>query len=210
MNDKPLSLEQRNIVGGEKAKRLRKSGYIPAVVYGHGMTSVPVQVRASDFREFIMKNGKSSLFTTEFAAEHDATLMIKDIQYDTVRNAVSHVDFQKVSLFEKVHAEVPVRIVGENNLRNNGSVVVHQLNDLTVECLPQHVPHFIDADVSQMTSGHSITAGQLKLPQGVKLLTEPNSVVLAVTGGKLDLDVSKVDEPVVPRGEEGKVRAVQI
>lgn len=210
MNDAPLNIEQRNSVGGEKVKRLRKSGYIPAIVYGRGMKSIPVQVKASDFRGFVMKNGKSSVFTTEFAAEHDFTLLVKDIQYDLARNAVSHVDFQKVSLNEKIHAEVPVRIVGENKLKKDASVVVHQLDNVTVKCLPQDVPHFIDANVSDMTSGHSITAGQLKLPHGVTLVTDPGSVVLAVTNGKLDLQVNKVDEPVVPVGTEGNVQAKRI
>ncbi|MCX8128860.1 MAG: 50S ribosomal protein L25 [Clostridia bacterium] len=206
-----LNLEERKNIGGGKVKRLRKAGYIPAVIYGRSMESIPTQIKASEFREFLMKHGKNSIFTTEFAAEQDMSVLVKDIQYDMLKNAVSHVDFQRVSINEKIHAAIPVRITGDNRLKGTGSVIVHQLDEVIVECLPQNVPHHLNADVSGMTPGHSLTAAQLHLPQGVTLVTEPGSVILAVTGGKsADLQVEKTDEAVVPKGEEGNVHAKRI
>lgn len=210
MNDSTLRLEKRNAVGGGKANRLRKNGYVPAVVYGHGIEPVPAQINASELRTFLSKNGNHSVFTTEFAAEHDFSVLVKDMQYDPVRKEVIHVDFQKVSMNEKVNVDVPIRIIGRNRVEEGGLVVVHQLDDVTVECLPGDVPHHIDADITGMSAGHSITAGQLKLPPGVALLTDPNSVILAISGGKHDLEVEKVDEKVVPEGEEGEVKAKRV
>jgi large subunit ribosomal protein L25 len=210
MNGATLEIEKRTVVGGRSARRLRDNGYIPAVVYGRGVESVPAQLKAGELREFISRNGKNSVFTTEFAAENDFSAIIKDIQYDAVTKDVVHVDFQRVSFDEKIHAEVPIRIIGAERLEKGGNVVVHQLNEVTVECLPQDVPPYIPVDVSNMVPGHALTAARLQIPQAVTLITDPNVVILSVTGGKLDLQVNKVDEKVVPKGEEGEVKAVRV
>lgn len=207
MADATLNLEERSQIGGKKTRRLREHGYIPAVVYGRGMDAKAVQVKTSDFRDFLSKYGRNSVFTTEFAAEHNLSLLVKDIQFDELRNDIFHVDFQRVSLTEKIRTEVPVKVIGEDQIKKSGSVVVHQLNEIEVECLPQDVPQYVNADVSGMTPGHSLTASSLNLPQGVTLLTDPGSIILSVTNSKLDMQVNKSDEPVIPAGEEGSVKA---
>jgi len=205
-----LSLEERKAIGGGRVKRLRKTGYIPAVIYGQGAESVATQVKASDFREFLSRNGRNAVFTTEFAAEQDFSMLVKDIQYNAFRNDIVHVDFQRVSLDENIRTEVPVRVFDGDKINKADSVIVHQLNSVTVECLPQDVPPYIVADVSGMTPGHSLTAAQLKLPFGISLITNPNDVILSVTGSNLELKVNKNDEPVVPEGEEGDVHAKRV
>ncbi|MCX7711824.1 MAG: 50S ribosomal protein L25 [Clostridia bacterium] len=210
MNSLDLNLEERKAIGGGKPNRLRKSGYIPAVVYGHGSPTMAVQIKESEFKQFLSRHGKNSLFTTEFAEEHDLSMLVKDIQYDPVHKSVAHVDFQRVSMDEKVKMEVPVRVIGRDWVEKAGNVIVHQLSEVTVECLPNEVPRYIEIDVSDLTPGHGYTAGQLKLPKGVTLISEPNSVLLSITGGGLELKVSKEDEPVTPVGEEGNVHAKRI
>ncbi|HHV98365.1 MAG TPA: 50S ribosomal protein L25 [Clostridiaceae bacterium] len=211
MSDTRIKLEKRDLVGGGKAKRLRRNGYIPAVIYGQDMTASPAQIKLPDIKQFLAHHGKNSIFTVEFAAENDFSALIKDIQYDPVKKDIVHVDFQKVSLTEKIHYEVPVKVIGKGNVEKDGNVIVYQLDSVAVECLPQDIPSYIEADISNMTAGHSVTAGQLKLPPGVKLITDPNSVILSITGGgKLDVQVNKVDEPVVPVGEEGNVQAERV
>lgn len=210
MNNARLTLEERNDTGSGKANRLRKSDYIPAVIYGQGANSRSVQVNARELRQFLSAYGKNALFNTEFAAEQDVSMLVKDIQYHPVKKDIVHVDLQRVSMTEKIHAEVPIRNLGAERVEKNGNVVVHQLSQIVVECLPQDAPRYIDAELSSMSAGNSLTAGQLKLPQGVTLVTDPNSVILSVTGGKPDLQVDKKDEPVRPAGEEGEVQAVPV
>ncbi|MCX7841576.1 MAG: 50S ribosomal protein L25, partial [Clostridia bacterium] len=134
MDNETLRLEVRDEVGGERPKRLRKDGYIPAIVYGHEMESVPAQIKESDLRRFLSSRGKNSVFTTEFAAEHDFCGLIKDIRYDPFGNSITHVDIQRVSLDEKIHASVPIKTVGKEKLDRTKSVIVHQLNEVTIEC----------------------------------------------------------------------------
>jgi large subunit ribosomal protein L25 len=210
MNDSTLNLEERSNVGWRKVKRLREAGYIPAVVYGQGMESTAAQVKAGELRDFLSKNGKNAMFTTEFAAEHDLSLLVKDIEYDPVKHNIVHVDFQRVSLTEKIRAEVLVRAVGAEWIEKAGNVVVHQLNDIVVECLPQDAPQHIDVNISDMKPGHSLTVSQLTLPEGVIPITDPQAVILSITNSNLDLQVDKVDENVVPVGEEGNVQAKRV
>ena len=211
MDDTLLRLEKRNQIGGGKAKRLRRNGYIPAVIYGQDMTSYPAQIKLQDIRQFLSHHGKTSIFTVEFAEENDFSALVKDVQYDPVKKDIVHVDFQKVSLTEKIHSEVPVKLIGKENVERAGNVIVYQLDTVTVECLPQDIPKYIEADISGMSAGHSITAAQLKLPQGVKLISEPNSVILSITsGGKLDVQTKKVDEPVIADGEEGNLQTESV
>ena len=210
MENVSLHIEKRQEVGGGGARRLRENGYIPAVVYGRGSGSTAVQVKASDIKEFISRHGRNTIFSTEFAAEQDFHALIKDIQYDPVRQDIVHLDFQKVSLDEKVHTEVPIRVIGRERVEKEGHVVVHQLNTVRIECLPQDVPQHIDANVSDMKPGQALTASKLKLPIGVILVSKPTDVILSVTGGELDLKVDKKDEAVVPVGEEGNVHAKKV
>ncbi len=203
MSDTLLKLEKRDEVGGRKAKRLRRNGYIPAVVYGRDMESAPAQIKLQDIRRLIDKQGKNTIFNVEFAAENDFSALVKDIQYDPVNRDIVHIDFQKVSLTEKIQSDVPIKVTGKENIEKAGNVIVYQLNYVTVECLPQALPKYVEADITGMTAGHSITAAQLKLPQGVRLVTDPDSVILSITsGGKLDVQVEKVDEPVQTESKE--------
>ncbi len=203
MDDAPLNLEKRNEIGGGRVRRLRDQGYIPAVVYGRGAGSIAAQVKTSEFKQFLSKSGKNSVFTTEFAADEDLSVLVKDLQYDAFHREIIHVDFQRVSMNEKISVNVPVKIAGRERIEKGGNVIAHQLNEITVECLPNQVPRYLEADVSGLTPGHSLTASQLKLPQGVSLVNGAGEVVLSVTGGGLELKSSKAEEPAEPELVEG-------
>lgn len=202
MANAALKLEKRLAIGGGKVKRLRREGYIPAVVYGKGIEPKHVQVKLSEFRDFLVKNGKHALFDTELEDLGSFTAMVKEVQFDTQKNSYVHIDFQKVSMDEKINVDVPIRVVGKEMLERNGGVVVHQLNEVTVECLPKDVPKHIDVDVSSLAVGHSLTAGELKLPEGVTLLTEPDDVILSVISGRSAADEAEEAEGGSPEDAE--------
>lgn len=182
MNNNSLKIEKRNEIGGGRAERLRERGLIPAVVYGRDMAATAASVNKSDLKAFLKNNGRNSVFNTEFAEEHDLSILIKDIQYDPVKKEIVHMDFQKVNSNEKVQVEVPVRINGRETVEKMGNVVSHQLNFVTVECLPGDIPHYAEADISGLKPGHSFTAGDFTFPGGVTLLSRPADIVLTVNG----------------------------
>lgn len=177
-----LRLEKRNDVGGGRARRMLHTGLIPAVVYGRDIGSAAAFVKKNELLEHLKTHGKNSVFYTEFAEEHDFSVMVRDIQYDPVRRDIVHVDFQKVNSGEKVQVEVPVRLIGREQVEKAGNVVARQLDSVKVECLPGDIPQHADAVVSGLKPGHSFTAGDLAFSGRVTLISRPGEVILTVNG----------------------------
>ncbi len=182
MKKSSLKLEKRNEVGGGRAERLRGRGLVPAVVYGKGMEAAAASVKKDDLDAFLRTNSRNSVFNTEFAEDQDMSVLIKDIQYDPVRKDIVHLDFQKVNSNERVQVEVPVRVIGRESVEKAGNVVSHQMNTVTVECLPGDIPAHADADISGLKPGRSFTAGDFIFPQSVTLLSRAGDIVLTVNG----------------------------
>lgn len=110
------------------------------------------------------------------------SMLIKDIQYDAVNKDIVHMDFQRVNANEKVQVDVPVRVIGREAVEKDGNVVAHQMNSVTVECLPGDIPQHAVADITGLKPGHSFTAGDFIFPKGVALLSRPAEIVLTVNG----------------------------
>lgn len=182
MENDALKLEKRKETGGRRGRRMREQGLIPAVVYGADMQAAPAHVNAAALKQFIRHKGRNTVFNTEFAAEQDLSVLIKDIQYDPVSKEIVHLDFQKVNLQERVTVEVPVRIKGADSVMRAGNVVVHQTDTIRVECLPGDIPKYAEADISDLKPGHSFTAGDLKFTNRISLLSKPGEIIATVNG----------------------------
>lgn len=175
-----IKIEKRDEVGGGRARRLLKRGLIPAVVYGRDMGSTAALVNGSELKRFLRSNGRSSVYNMEFAEEHDLPMLIKNIQYDPVSKEMIHLDFQRVNNNEKVQVKISVRVKNIESLKKNGKVVVHQMDSVTVECLPGDIPQYADVDITDMMPGQSFTAGNFKFAPGVSLISKPTKVVFTV------------------------------
>jgi len=182
MDNPTLKLEKRDAVGGGKAKRLLENGLVPAVVYGREFGSTPVQVDRSELRKFLRTNGRNAVFKTEFAQEHDLSLIIRNIQYHPVNKEIIHLDFQKVDPQEIVQMEIPVRVTGEEIFTRAGNSVLHQLNTIAVECPAGSIPEYAVADISGLKPGQSFTVADFQFPSGVNVLTDPSKVVITIKG----------------------------
>jgi large subunit ribosomal protein L25 len=176
-----LKIEKRDAIGGTKVKRLRKSGLIPAVIYGRNFDSTPVAVKKSDLRESIIKNGKNAVFNVELKKGKPFPIIIKEMSYDNLKNEYVHIDLQAISLTEKRHAMVPVRIVGREAIEASKRVIVHQMNEVEIECLPLDTPEYFEAEASELQPGESFTAGQLFIPENIVLVSSPDDVIFSVT-----------------------------
>ena len=182
MGNDSLKLEKRNEIGGGRSRRLREQGLVPAVVYGRDMVPVAARVNAAELKGFIKHSGRNAVFNTEFAEEHDLSLLIKDIQYDPVNKEIIHLDFQKVNQEERIMVEVPVRITGSDSVQRTGNIVMHQMDSIKVECLPRDIPRYVEADVAGLQPGHSFTAGDLKFTGRISLITKPGEIIVTVNG----------------------------
>jgi len=177
---KVLTVEKRDKVGGRSSKRLLKNGYIPAVLYGKGMTPVHLEIKRSEFNTAMSKYGSSAVFEINMNGEKSALAIIKDRQAGHLKDGVIHVDLQRVSLTEEIKLDVPIKIVGREIVEAARCVVALQVDTIPVKCLPQDAPEHIEIDVSKVARGRNITAGEIELPKGVSLDTDAEQVVLSI------------------------------
>jgi large subunit ribosomal protein L25 len=154
--------------GSRHSRRLRHAGSIPAVVYGVGVTSLPVSVDAKSFRTAVSgEQGLNSLIQLD-ADGQTFTVMAREIQRHPVRGTVSHIDFQIVDPNKPVVAEVPLHIIGDAvEVRHADWEVDQQMFSLEVSARPDQIPTHIDVDVSELTAGATIRVQDVALPEGV-------------------------------------------
>jgi large subunit ribosomal protein L25 len=174
-----LIAEPGRATGSRESGRLRASGRIPGILYGHGVDPVPVAVDARALRAALStETGLNALLSLKVGPETHLT-MARAVQRHPVRNTVLHVDFQIVRRDEIVSAEVPLNIVGESSaLAQAGGHTEQSLFSLTVQSTPGRIPTSIEVDVSEVGVGEAIRVGDLRLPEGVATDTDPDAVVV--------------------------------
>jgi len=175
----------RTAVGKSAARRLRVQSKIPAVVYGRDMKAIPIAVDKAVFSHAVPEAAWfSSLFQLRIEGleegDDSPSCMIKEVQQDLVRRQLLSIDFHHISLQEAVNAQVPVVPVGESPGVKQGGILEQLLHEVTVECLPTAMPGRLEMDISSLEMSDSARVGEIELPDGVKLVTPAEEMVLLV------------------------------
>ena len=212
MADIVLLAESGRRGGTRESRRLRRDGRIPAVVYGHGIEPIPVSVDARELRVALGGEAGSwallSLRVADGGGNHLA--MARQLQRDPVRHTVIHVDFQVVGRDEVVTAEVPLILIGEALAVHRGDGMVDQeLQAVPIKAKPADLPPHLELDISDMEIGDSFRASELKLPPGVELDVDGDSVVvIAHPPRTAELpEEAAAEEGEAAAGEEGEGQA---
>lgn len=175
MSEVKLVATTRTDFGKGAARRARRAGRIPAVLYGHG--SDPLHVSLPGHETFLALKQANALFAIEIDGE--TTLAItKDVQREPVKNVIEHVDLLIVKKGEKVDVEIPVIVVGESY---PGTIHIVELQTLELEAEATNLPRNIVISIEGLVAGDLITAGAIALPAGATLITDPESVVLTIS-----------------------------
>jgi large subunit ribosomal protein L25 len=165
---------------------LRRQRLLPAVVYGKEAGNVLVQVPAQALANILANHSiGSTLINLEVSdgekSEPESYLvMIREVQLEPLRQEMLHVDFFQVSLTEEIETGIPVHLVGEAPGAREGGVLQHMLREVRVSCLPTRLPGRIDADISNLGVGDQLTVADLQAPAGVKILDDPESIIVLV------------------------------
>ena len=208
MAEVTLEVARREDSGKGVARKLRQNGKIPAVVYGGHRESVPISVDRKAVTELIQKSqhGIRSIFLLKMAGtDQQRHAMIKDVQIDPISRRMTHIDFVRVLMDEVVRVTVPVHHTGTSIGVKEGGVLDFQVRDLHIECLPGAIPDSIDVDISNLGMHQYIRIGELKLPEGVKVLDDPDRVVVGVTHARAEVvetPAAPVEEGVAPAEPE--------
>lgn len=208
MAEVTLEVTRREQSGKGVARKLRADGKIPAVVYGGHREAVPIVVDRKAVSELIQKSqhGVRSIFLLKMSGtDQQRHAMIKDIQMDPISRRMTHIDFVRVVMDEVVRVTIPVHHTGSAIGVKEGGLLDFQVRDLHVECLPGAIPDAIEVDVTNLGVHDYIRIADLTLPEGVKVLDDPDRVVVGVTVARAEVTevaAAPVEEGVVPAEPE--------
>jgi large subunit ribosomal protein L25 len=193
MEEVVIQASRRQVLG-KKVGGLRREGMLPAIVYGSKIDSIPITLDMREASQTLEKLSPSALVVVEVDGEQHYTL-VRDKQRNPVLGSIIHVDFQAVSLTEKVRADLNINLIGEAPaVETYLGIVVPSLEQLSIECLPKDLPDRIDVDISGlMEIGDSILVGELNVPEGVEILSDPDEVVVVVIAQAAE-EVEEVEE----------------
>ncbi|WP_178338048.1 50S ribosomal protein L25 [Candidatus Avelusimicrobium facis] len=181
MEEMNITAEARTGEGVKGAlSKIRAEKKVPAVIYGGHKNPVSITVSLKDL-EKIMKAGKNTVVEITLP-EGKEQVLVKEVQYHVVTDLPIHADFQRVSLKDKMDVVVPVKLVGESpDVKAYGAMVEHILREIEVRALVSKIPHEIEVDMTPMTINTGIVAGDIKLPEGVELITDAQAPVVHLT-----------------------------
>lgn len=170
-----LKVEHRQQLGKRNTRRLRRSGSVPCILYGHGEAVVNLAVNA-DQMAAVIRHG-SRIVDLEGAVAEKAFL--RDLQWDVYGQEVLHVDMTRVALDEKVQVTVPIETRGEAAGVRDGGVVELLLHDVEIDCPAGSIPEKISVNINHLALGKTLTLGELELPAGASLLSDESAVVVS-------------------------------
>jgi large subunit ribosomal protein L25 len=174
-----ISAEPRTEFGKGGARRTRRAGLVPAVLYGHGEKPQHIALPAREFAAAIRHGGLNQVFTIDINGASGTTLALpKAIQRDPIKDTYEHVDLIIVKRGEKVQVDVPVTLTGEA-ARN--TLVVHESTTLAVVAEAMHLPSGFEVSIEGLEAGSQVTAADVQLPRGVDLAVEPDFVLAVVS-----------------------------
>lgn len=172
-------------VGRAAARICRKEGLVPGIIYGKSIEPLAVALDALAVKKLIRGTGSHVHHVAVEGATFEGDVMIQEVVYDPLSGKAIHIDLHRISMTEKVKAEVAVVVAGEEFMDKRGLVLQRQLREITVECLPADIPNRVSIDVSNLQHGESVTAGEIALPEKVRLVTAASEVVVVAVSPKL-------------------------
>ncbi|ASW53475.1 50S ribosomal protein L25/general stress protein Ctc [Plantactinospora sp. KBS50] len=199
MSEVKISAEPRTEFGKGGARRTRRAGLVPAVLYGHGEKPKHIALPALEFAAAIRHGGANQLLSIEISDGTSALALPKAIQRDPVRDTFEHVDLLLVRRGEKVTVEVPVQLTGEPA---RDTLVMHEHDTLAVLADATRLPESLQVSIDGLEAGSQVTAGQVKLPSGVELTVDGDMVVAVITAAPTAEQLATEEE--LAAGEEAE------
>ena len=195
------------------ARKLRQTGQIPAVIYGHGREPQSLALNTREIERLLSTISAASTVIELTYDGRTARTLIREIQRHPVKRHILHMDFQELVAGEKVTVSVPLRFTGvADGVRNGGGILEETMHQLHLRLDPSSIPDHIDVDVTALTIGHSIHVSELTLPEGVTVLDDANATVCVCTAPKAvveevvttEVDATAVAEPELIRKAKGE------
>jgi large subunit ribosomal protein L25 len=169
-----LNVKTRQTRGKRDARRLRRAGSVPAILYGHGEANHSLAVGADEMAAVVRHGGR----VVELKGAVNEKALIRDLQFDTYGLHVLHVDFARVSEHERIEVKVSIELRGQAAGVKDGGVVEHFLHEVAIECEALSIPDKLELNISELKIGDSLSAGDVPLPPGATLVSDPDAMVV--------------------------------
>ncbi|TLS35112.1 50S ribosomal protein L25/general stress protein Ctc [Pseudalkalibacillus caeni] len=178
--DATLKAEDRAVTTRAHLREIRKNEGLPGVLYGKDRKSAPVSVDANEFFKVYRQVGKNGVISLDFADQGKYPVMVHELQYDSIKGTLVHVDFFSVDLNKEVDADVPVQIVGEAAGVKEGGVLQHMLHDITVRAKPNDFPDSISVNVEKLEIGDTLQVGDLEKSGKYEIQADDEEPIVSV------------------------------
>jgi len=211
-----LTVNKRSDIG-RAVDKVRRSGAMPGVVYGHGVETIPITIDRTAFEKVYRQAGENTLIDLVLGDAKPVKALIQEVQLDPVKGHLLHVDFHQIRMDEKLITEVPIKLLGESPaVKELGGILLKTIDHVKIECLPQDLVHEFDVDLSSLVNlDQSLHIKDLKSPKGVKILNNEEEIIVTVTPPrseaelaslkeKVEIDVTKVEKVEDKKAAEGE------
>ena len=177
-----IKAEARAGKGKSVAKKIRRQGGIPAVLYGKDIESIPITISLKDWEKLRKRLKRNAILKMELPGSVDTgtrPVMVKNIQRAVIGDSINHIDFLQVSMERKVEVEIPIYLTGDAKGLVNGGIIEQHLRTVMAECLPSQIPEKVDIDITDLDIGDSVHVHEISI-EGVKLLENPGVAVVTI------------------------------
>ena len=202
MSEVKISADLRTEFGKGGARRTRRAGKVPAVLYGHGEKPKHIALPAREFAAAIRHGGINQIFSIDFGDGTTTLALPKAIQRDPLKDTFEHIDLLIVKRGEQITVDVPVRLVGEPA---RDTLVMHEHDRISITAEALHLPDHLEVSIEGMTPGTRVTAADVVLPRGSQLAAEPGLVIAIVanapTAEEIEAEIGEVAEPEAEAAE---------
>ncbi len=197
-----IIMAQKRESGSRNARRLRREGKIPAVVYGYDFENKHIAVNRSELMSALKKSRRNDKFELKVDDGETYRVIIRELQWHPYKDEIVHIDFYKLTEGRPVVVDVPVKVVGEAKGVKMGGDLYQPRKKVTIEALPEAIPNEIEVDVSDLMIGDVIHVFDLKMPEGVRVKSSKNYTVVAILGKVLEEKGEEEEEGLEEVSEE--------
>jgi large subunit ribosomal protein L25 len=191
-----IEVQPREETGKNANRRARAAGKIPAVVYGGGKESVSISIDRKTLLDTMKgHSGEHPIYLLKLG-DKDRHAMIRDMEVHPISRQVIHIDFQRVMMDQKIRVAVPVELIGiPVGVKVEGGMLDFVIREVHIECLPAQIPNHLEAEVGDLHIGQHVEAKDLKLPEGVVLLDDPDRVLASISHSRTEEAEPATDRP---------------
>ena len=183
--EKLILQAKKRTIFGKKNKGLREKGFIPAVLYGKKIETLPLEVKAQDFNSIYKKSGDTNIIDLVFedqGKEQVKNVLVQDISNHFLNGLPMHIDFYEVEMDKLIKAHIPIVFTGESPAVNKGGILIKSMNEVEVEALPKDLPHEIPVDISALTDfDQTIYIQDINFSDKIKVLVDQNTPIASIS-----------------------------